>query len=330
LTLTNYKKGFFLLLCTFTLLLPASSDIVDDSKALFDHGDRDAALILLDNWLTENPDNPDYERVYITYLSFQPSANDIFKELGDEVNYFSALTAEMMGNYTLARNQFLELASQTNDLQTEIRYNLDAAEMSLKLGYLTTAKSEVNLLLPLAQGDSLSRAILLSTRILLMEGRGPRAIKIIEKSMNADSSIDGSFFLANLNNQLQIQMDSYPKSPESLIVYNKIYRVYDPVSLGLIDNAFNIDYVSTPAVQEEVPPVISFIGKIQAGSFLVKDNADELEKVLSDLGWEVSIDESIRNNKVYYKVLIINLNPESLNDELQKLKSRGFDGFILQ
>jgi len=335
------KKLFiFLFFIISVISINTEPTVLGDALNLFDQGDRDSAVLLLEDWLVSNPENIEYEEVYVHLLSMQPTASELSEKMNgsESMKLYSAYTAEMQGNYPLARELFYELALESEDDEILNSHFLDAAEMALKMGDLDVAKNEVTNLLPTLEGDNQIQGILLLTRILILTDQENRGLKILEKSLNTSPSIDGLYFLSNLLNQPMAEQERFSSSPENYLLSGLFKRLIDPISLGLTEQAFR--EISLDSVRDIPTPVNNtettedtyqvFNGKIQAGSFRVQENARELETVLSDLGWKISIEESRRNNQLLYKVLIINIDSADLQDELLKLKSQGFDGFILR
>ncbi len=116
----------------------------------------------------------------------------------------------------------------------------------------------------------------------------------------------------------------FPESPECVLLNSKGKQFYTSAEiLGL----FLKEKHSIPSeniVESEKPYAM-----IQTGSFSNKENAEKHVGKINLLGFEADIIEAKVNSKVYYKVVLLNIEKKDIQSTITYLKTNGFEGFPL-
>jgi len=125
----------------------------------------------------------------------------------------------------------------------------------------------------------------------------------------------------------------FPGSPESVIALAAVTvassRVIEaPSPARFTAAAAPIPAVPTPVVASPTVPAPRYA--VQAGSFRVRENADELVKDLRRAGFEASVQESIVQGTTLWRVLAgAGLDRKSADDLAARLRASGYAGIVV-
>jgi cell division septation protein DedD len=127
--------------------------------------------------------------------------------------------------------------------------------------------------------------------------------------------------------------DLVPGSPESAIalaaVSGKSLRVVEAPSPSLFISAGRATVKGTEPEAPPMPPAAKTFS-VQAGSFQVRENADELVKDLSRAGFKPLVREASVQGKTLYRVLAATgLDRDSAASLLERLRAAGYSGITV-
>lgn len=126
----------------------------------------------------------------------------------------------------------------------------------------------------------------------------------------------------------ELLLSQYPDSPEAAIQNGKAGRVPSPsVFLGLTQRGGDetSSETQTAVISETLEE--STAVSVQTGSYSVRENAEYALKDLEDEGFAAEIKERTIGEKIYYRVLLTGVLPETVERVILELKEKGFEGF---
>lgn len=284
------------------------------------------------------------------YLSFQRDVEDLLKAVEyltsaspaqEAILLFrAAQTLELMGDYSRSRDFYLKASETTDEMAEKTWWLMEAAGLSLLMG--ETAQGEALLLKILPQcepGEQKAEALLLLSRLFFYQDREPESLKALQDSLSEKILPETLYWQESLNqtgsnagNEAQGLSVVFPESLSTLLQRGEVMGKTEPIYLGLASpEETEPENPSLPkADEDQSAPGPAETGAIQAGSFVDEENARELQKDLEKIGYLTEIRITERNDRTYHQVLIVGIEKSVLREELNKLRTRGYDGFITQ
>lgn len=364
-----YRLFAFLLLTVLAagILTAEVPPELERAENLYHQGEAQAARAILKDWLDANNQSAEFSTVVRSYLGYFEDSQALLAELDRFIDQesrqdppfirWAAETAELMGDYSRAKAYFTKGAEVSTHAETALSLNMSSLEIGLLLGELEETEERIRELLPECTSPAQrSRGLLILSRALHLREGDVKSWKAARGAVNSEASPQALFWITNLaavlekaegSAFLEQLREDHPLSPQYQMAEGTVLRKTDPLSLGFSavwgddeerqqssPEESSHSAVPLSAHEAETPPPASetgqFNGAIQTGSFLDEENARELMKVLEDAGYETEIRPSDGEGKLYHRVVVINLPPDGVEGELEKLRQKGFDGFILR
>jgi len=287
------------------------------------------------------------------FLSFQRDVEELLNAVNDLIASFpsrepgflyrAAETLELTGDYSRSFDYYLKASEKTNDVREEVAWLLEAAGLALLMG--ETAKGEMlvqQILSDCEPGRQKAQAFLLLSQIYFYQGRDSDCLKALQDSLSEKILPEALLWQTSLSrggseNKKELS-ELFPDSVSDFLQRGDIAGKTEPLYLGLTaPEDSDAETALNPLTTEDktlvninaVPDPVEK-GAIQTGSFVDAENARELQKDLEKIGYQTEIRITERNNRTYHQVLIVGIEKSVLRDELNKLRARGYDGFITQ
>jgi tetratricopeptide (TPR) repeat protein len=345
------KKAFFFF--TFLILvqqLQSEEDALARADQLEQQGDREGALAQLKGWLSDNTEDPSFPAVLDRYSRID---NDLESQLTVMVDLAGkasrrkarqalwekiAVIADMAGRLELAQSSY-HAAAILAEGERSGEFYLFSAGLLYELGEWDRARDELSHILVNPPSDRLyGRALVLAAHVAAAIGETEKAEKLYLTAVEkyTDEAPRALLGLIVLNGIAFEEADGYlarlkelaPQSPE-----------YD-VARTFLGEGSRIGFVTTPHrfllqgprrenTDTGKPPPAERIG-IQTGSFLDRENAQDMAKELEERQFEVTIASVEINRKLYHRVVVgeFTVEKEARLTQL-KLKEQGFEGDLI-
>ena len=177
---------------------------------------------------------------------------------------------------------------------------------------------------------------MLLSQLLFYQNRETESRQALADSLSEEKTPEAFFWMSFFNlgvDDSVVLAFLFPESLSELLQSGELVEKVEPIFWGLVpleNTDLESSSVSVLENDEEITPSPADLGAIQTGSFIDEENARELQKDLEKLGYKTEIRISERNGRTYHQVLIVGIEKDVLRDELNKLRSRGYDGFITQ
>jgi len=306
------------------------ADTLYDASILEREGRIDDALVLYEQWLSENREDPDFTEILIYSASLISSVSDsldfLFKhesfvnnEKRQIFNLRIARTYELIfQNYKAA--EYYKKAARNRDGSLNYEYYLKYLSINYQQGNIPSMEIINNILLSETEEAVYIKALIFKAELLKYEGDNNGAIAILHQSeyLNIYPELQLALWEIHLldNNYsaaafiLREMNEKFPDSIELQIMEGTVQKT------TRISDLFLKSADSVPVREPDK-------AYIQVGSFSNMDNAESLSEDLKS------------NHFEYFHITIDNItkvivsdssSPESL---LSRLKEKGFIGFTI-
>ena len=120
----------------------------------------------------------------------------------------------------------------------------------------------------------------------------------------------------------KLLLSKYPGSPEAHILNGAVDRL-PSISLFIGPEETEMDQVKEPEIETAKTEALA----VQTGSYSVRENAEFALKDLEAEGFKAVVRERKVGDTVYYRVLIPDIDANSVENIILELKEKGFEGF---
>ena len=325
----------------------SAEETLAEASLLEQSGDTQGAARLYAAWLKNNPDSPTYPEIYTRYFPLE-------RDLSSLLDAGRRLKRTQDG--LPGASGALLLAARVFELSGFLEEGRDAYTASFRNGASVGALIS-SLLLSIEMNDfeSFDRdAALLRARggeaADLLEAvaasargdpsEGPASLETFVAGTGSDADLKGlwAIYEAAARQGDKKKSDEaasriaerFPGSPEKVIV--------SPGNAGRVMLAPSPDLFimglhpegAVPSVATQDAAAVPGRSAVQAGSYLVKENADDLVKVLARQGFSPVVREEIVSGKRLFRVYAGEpLETEQARALLEKLRQAGFAGLLV-
>jgi tetratricopeptide (TPR) repeat protein len=245
---------------------------------------------------------------FLTALSSQVlKAQDLPEALRD------ASVLELQGHYAQALSAY-ENAMALGDQGGATWILSKVAFLALSLGQVQKAQDLAQTLTQSADTEAEQLGLLVQMRLLRQEQRSKEAVMRFRRWQTTHSRVP---VLPSLVREYISNLPSAEKNSSQLL-FLKVQPVGGEVLLSQ-DEAEILPFPQIPSTKNSSHT-------LQMGIFRNLENARQLVKNLSKIGWGPQIDSTVQAGFRLYRVSIATDRAEQ---DLEKLKIQGFDGFIL-
>ncbi|MBB6478560.1 SPOR domain-containing protein [Spirochaeta isovalerica] len=319
-----------LLFLLFLSAHPLFSDPLYDASILEKEGKTEEAFRIYSRWLKDNTEDSRFSDILFKsaalagdadgaislYLGFASIlSGSVLHDLYEQVGMLYELTFR----YSYAADYYRMAAGSVSPSDSEML--LRAMKLLYQTGEIPTDRDIDALLMKDLSPDIYVDALLFKAELLVYRDEWEKAEEILIQSRysNLYPAIQlalWDIYRRTNNNQearrvVDFMIETYPDSVELAIMKGRIKKM-----TRLSDFFLSLEDVTTENPEPATEPDVY----IQTGAFSREDNARELALSLETSGFDVI---TSRDGTVY-KVYVTGDSP----DLLQKLKTKGFDGFI--
>jgi len=322
-------------------------------------GDADGAVALYRQWLQDNPEAESFAQVLQRAVNACREAADALRLLAE---FSPRLRDPAAREASLERQSaLLRLSGRVEEAliaqialpETPARL-VERAGLCLELGLTGEAEQILQRALDRGDEETSASARLLLARVYLATGRGAQGeseLRALVQSRTQTQAIPAA--LLALGEALRERGDAragaevlaelqtrFPASPEALLAGGKGAR-YPAQPLRLLPNeppAASPPEAPPEAVQGSAAAAVPGGAadaaprkvQVQAGSFRDPENARYLARDLGARGFEAHVAEKSAGEARYYRVMVgQELNAQSAQELILRLKDAGFEGFLL-
>lgn len=234
-------------------LVADPSALLERAESLYSDGRRVNARQVLQEWLQENGDSPEYSRVEVRFLSYHEKPSLLLKELdrrisgGSETSPNPSLlrwageTAELLGDLPRAERYIAEeLALNPSSLETHLRL----LELQLLMGKAQEVhKATSGMLEQATEPSERVKALILLSRSLRMMERPDESWRYAREAVVISDTPDALYWIVSLAKELgKEQVESftdmlrkrYPNSPHLSLLDTRWSAGIEPISLGIL------------------------------------------------------------------------------------------------
>jgi cell division septation protein DedD len=311
-------------------------------------GDAADGVALYRQWLRDNPESDSFAQVLQRAVAACREASEALRllaEFSPRLRDPAAREASLERQWALLRlsGRVEEaLIAQIALPETPARL-VERAGLCLELGLTGEAEQLLGRALERGDTETSAAARLLLARVYLATERGAqgeRELRALVESRALTRAVPAA--LLALGEALRQRGDGqeaaevlaelqarFPASPEALLAGGKGAR-YPSQPLRLLPN--EPPAASLPEAALSAAPAAAAPRKVQvqAGSFRDPENARYLVRDLEDRGFEARLTEKTVGEARYYRVVVgQELNAQSAQTLILRLKDAGFEGFLL-
>ncbi len=329
------------------VVTPCFADI-EEARDTYNKGDSLQALLIYEDWLQNNHDSSDFSSVLFEISGLSGDIHKISTILEKQIIFVSDRDKRKTLYKRLA--QLFELSANLHNAQISYQKAamisleridhemlLESAKILLLEGELLLAEAQLKEIIV----NSLDKSISIHGKLLFT----------ILRILNSNSDIDYSLspiekpesiylmYLIAKTNSETVTMDKlseklvkdFETSPEAGLIKNELSELPDIItSFALLNNGSLTDESIYEGITEtlntsESDTILNYM--IQTGSFRDPENAHYLSIDLKQEGFLPIVEEQIVNDIKYFKVLLYFLTQNKMNNALNKLKEKGFEGF---
>ena len=226
-----------------------------------------------------------------------------------------ASVLELQGHYSQALSAYEKvLALETQGSPSWILSK--AAFLALSLGQVQKAQDLAQTLSQRADIESEQLGLLVQMSLLRQEQRSNESVVRFERWQTAHAAVPVLFSLSREYN-LNLSLSSAVKKRA-----RQYFVKVRPVGGELLLAHGEAEILPLPPI----PCTQKRTQTLQIGVFRNLENARQLEKNLSVKGWTPEVDSTLQAGFRLYRV---SLSSDRAEQDLEKLKTQGFDGFIL-
>lgn len=309
-------------------------------------------------WLRENSGHGDFKTALHRVIQLDSNSKELLAFLYEieslcRIQKDKCYTAESIaqleefhGNLTNARTYYLYVF---NNETGEKRFAslLSASQILFKQGFFNNSRKGLDIILEHSKDNEIcAKAGILISSIHIVRGEWEKAkknyISLIKQYKSTTvypvillGYLDCLLFFNNeqeITKVLEVFRKYFSSSPEYTLALKhsgkkkdgRIFYYPSPSSF-INENGKNEDF-STEESDDEPGTIY-----IQTGSFTMLENAEDMVKELKKKNVKATIKEKLKNNMVYYSVLIEveSSEPEIINEKILTLKEAGFEGFLV-
>ncbi len=343
-----------LFLCIFGTV-NLSADILSEAEALEKSGKYREAADLYTQWLEKNQDSTVFYKTLLHAAEIDPDPQSEIQTLSKflpliknnagryEILIRIAVIRELLGEIDGAQKDYVK-ASLYASGDDYFRALSASSCLLIEKGEYDSALTQAEIVFRNAESPyEKEKSIILLSKIYIISGETEPAFQILESLSNESTALSTEYYLwihfigvnfgsAKMEEEgMKGLARLYPDSPEIEMARGNIayypsaayyMGLYSPEIPKQTENA-EPDNPGT-AVTVDDPPIV-----IQAGSFSKKVNAEHLVKELDKKGYDAGIRQIQINDNTYYRVILLDIGPDNLNETLLELKDHGFEGFLL-
>jgi hypothetical protein len=339
----------------FLFLIPSvHPDELAKAAQLENNGHTAEAFALYQAWLESNPPGTTWDGVLLHSVDLAASPADARALLVRSVSKLQSPASRHAAYLDLARLQTLlgdieaaQRAFQDASLVPglkDYRSLLASANALLQLGEVDKAGAQATIVIETCPDAATQvQAKVLLARTLVASGKDAQARAVAEELLSNGTSsllsprelfqlhrISVDLGASNLEAEAAELLAQYPKSPEYLILAGKAARYPAPsIMLGFQATPYLLSPTGTPQASAPRDSSSSRTIVIQIGSYLDQANAEYRLQDLEDAGFHGEIVEASLDGTSYYRVVVPDVAVSDSQNELVRLKEKGFEGFLL-
>lgn len=297
-------------------------------------------------WLFENTGHPNYMEVVKKYIDSEKDLEAIISTLEELIPHHTASPFQSDILYLLAHyeensgelrkaQQHYEISGMLAAGKQDRRALLDSMRLLIEMGKHERALTQAEAFINVVENEELKRhARVLNCAALYAAEEYSSAqtvlLKLTSSGEYREAYKPGELYLliriargvggTKEAEELEaLLVEKYPKSPESLLIRNKLIVQLEATPHHLFA------YAETDEARETVGEDV----RIQTGLFSKRENAAELQNSLSEKGFATVITKIERGGKTFYRVLSEPVSLEDSQEYIIRLKEYGFEGFLV-
>ncbi len=341
---------------------------LQQAVTLEQQGHAAEAVAAYQKWLASNPPGPQWDETLLRMAALMSDPRKAVVSILDGLPKISTNEArhdayvmvgeldELLGNWAGAQESYqnASLVPGNKDFSSL----LESARILLQLGRFEEASGQVRSIIAICQDSrTVEEARVLSVKLDEIAGKTVDAEKtmadLLEGTLKSTLTAQNLATLYEVSVRLdlgartksivELLKSRYPKSPETAVVTGQATRFPSPAALLGYGSG---PYTGAPSKSGPTAGVPSGSGAapegttaptsrptgtiaIQIGSYEDPTNADYRLQDLEHAGFHGKILKSRVGGKIYYKVIIPDVPLDKSQDEVVKLKEKGFEGFLL-
>ena len=248
---------------------------------------------------------------------------------------------EISGNLEAAQKYFQSASLATPEKKDFISL-LSSAVLLFELGDYRGAEAQATVITKTCKVDDLIyKAEVLLSRVFYATDREEKSLQIAFSMLKKEPEKQDPaaiLWVVELSNLLEksdlharaveMLLSEFPDTPEAAIYRGEIGRVPSPSAfLGRRQPNIESTDDKTIVASETVETAANTVLSVQTGSYSVRENAEYALKDLEKEGFAAEIRERTIGERVYYRVLIVNVASENADGVILALKEKGFEGF---
>jgi hypothetical protein len=319
----------FLLLVAATPSIAAEAPDLSEATRREQAGDREGAIGIYRAWLRESPDPARVDAVFLELFRLETDLTDLLDlsstpGIGPEPLLALSRLAEISGRLEEART----LAERARQAGAGVEAMVTSALLALEMNDAEAIVSALDSLRE--KGDGWAEVVdgyrdIAAERWDLSREKLGRAAESTADPRIALAALWGLYACARRSADAEGTAEAaaaigrrFPGSPE------------EALATGRASPWPNPSQFATASPGDVAPPVKAGIFSVQAGSFLVQENADELAADLAEKGFRPVVREETSQGKSLFKLYAgIGMEREAALSLAESLRRAGYAGFLI-